>query len=75
MCIILLLLCINNSKRWKKKPCKFYFLHGASIKIPTKNNEIFKNHNNKQRKNEVINPKQKNSWKTFERNSSKNTKK
>lgn len=46
----------------EKKTCKFYFLHGASIKKkPTKNNEIIKNHNNKQRKNEVINPKQKNS--------------
>lgn len=45
----------------KKKTCKFYFLHGASIKKKPKNKEIFKNHNNKQRKNEVINPKQKNS--------------
>lgn len=45
----------------KKKTCKFYFLHGTSIKKPTKNNEIFKNHNNKLGKNEVINSKQKNS--------------
>lgn len=51
------------------------FFTWRKYKKTPKNNEIFKNHNNKQRKNEVINPKQKNSWKTFERNSSKNTKK
>lgn len=74
MCIILLLLCINNSKRWEKNMQILFFTWRKYKKNP-KNNEIFKNHNNKQRKNEVINPKQKNSWKTFERNSSKNTKK
>lgn len=35
----------------------YFFLYAASKKKPTKNNEIIKN--NKQRENEVINPKQK----------------